>query len=336
MSDLVSLQEIEDAARRLSGVIVHTPLLPFPGTDLLLKPESLQPVGSFKLRGAYAAISGLPEVDRKNGVIAHSSGNHAQAVAYAANAVGIPAVLVVPSTTPAVKVDACRALGAEIVFVEPSIEARVETSTRLASAHGYSLIPPFDDRRVIAGQGTAGLEILADAPDVDTVLVPVSGGGLLSGIAAAIKSTRPETRVIGVEPELAADARASFEAGRRIAWPGTDTRRTIADALRIECVGELPFVHIREYVDDMVTVSEDEIREAMRLLARRARLVAEPAGAVAAAAYLGKLPEAGGGVWGTRRCVAVVSGGNVDPGLFAEVLAGADGGGDSIGGSCVT
>ncbi|MFB9836301.1 threonine ammonia-lyase [Actinoallomurus acaciae] len=321
MYDLVTVEEIEDAARRLAGVVLHTPLMAFPqapsGPSLLLKPESLQPVGSFKLRGAYNAISALPEAERKNGVIAHSSGNHAQAVAYAARAVGVPAVLVVPTTIPAIKADACRLLGAEIVYVEPTIEARVETSERLAAAHGYALIPPFDDRRVIAGQGTIGLEILAEAPDVDTVLVPISGGGLIAGIATAIKARRPETRVIGVEPELASDARASFRAGRRVSWPSADTRRTIADALRIECVGELPFEHLR-YVDDIVTVTEEEIREAMRRLARGARLVAEPGGAVATAAYLARF----GGVPGDRRkYVAVVSGGNADPALYAEVVS---------------
>ena len=163
-----------------------------------------------------------------------------------------------------------------------------ETAERLAAAHGYPLISPFDDRHVIAGQGTVGLEIIEDAPDVDAVLVPISGGGLISGVAAAIKSKRPDVQVIGVEPELAADARASFRAGRRIAWPSADTRRTIADALRVECVGELPFAHLRAYVDDIVTVSEEEIREAMRQLAQRARLVAEPGGAVATAAYLSR------------------------------------------------
>lgn len=328
MSDLVTLGEIEDAARRLDGVILHTPLVAFPAKSssaprLWLKPESLQPVGSFKLRGAYAAISRIPAVERKNGVIAHSSGNHAQAVAYAARALEVPAVLVVPSTIPAIKVDACRALGAEIVLVEPTIEARVETAGRLASAHGYALIPPFDDRHVIAGQGTIGLEILADAPEVDVVLVPISGGGLISGIATAIKSTRPEVRVVGVEPELAADTRASFRAGRRIAWPSADTRRTIADALRVECVGELPFEHLRRYVDGIVTVSEEEIREAMRQLAQRSRLVAEPGGAVATAAYLSRYAE----VPGERRTfVAVLSGGNADPKLYAEILAGGPGG----------
>jgi threonine dehydratase len=320
MPDLVTLEEIEDAARRLAGIVLRTPLVAFPSqspsdSSLQLKPESLQPVGSFKLRGAYSAISDIPEADRKNGVIAHSSGNHAQAVAYAAKAVGVPAVLVVPNTIPAIKVDACRLLGAEIVFVEPTIEARVETAERLATAHGYALIPPFDDPRVIAGQGTAGLEIIEDAPDVDTVLVPISGGGLIAGIATAVKSRRPEVRVVGVEPELAADTRASFRAGRRIAWPSAETRRTIADALRVECVGELPFEHF-QYVDDVVTVSDDEIREAMRQLARRARLVAEPGGAVATAAYLSRFAtsDAGGNY------VAVVSGGNVDPALYAEIL----------------
>jgi threo-3-hydroxy-L-aspartate ammonia-lyase len=322
MPDLVTVEEIQDAARRLDGVIIHTPLVAFSAKSpsaprLRLKPESLQPVGSFKLRGAYAAISRIPEDDRKNGVIAHSSGNHAQAVAYAARALGVEAVLVVPSTIPAVKVDACRALGAEIVLVEPTIEARVETAGRLSAAHGHVLIPPFDDRHVIAGQGTVGLEIVADAPDVDVVLVPISGGGLIAGIATAIKSIRPEVAVVGVEPELAADTRASFRAGRRIAWPSADTRRTIADALRVECVGALPFEHFRRYVDDIVTVSEAEIRAAMRQLAQRSRLVAEPAGAVATAAYLSRFAP----VPGERRdFVAVLSGGNADPRLYAEIL----------------
>jgi threo-3-hydroxy-L-aspartate ammonia-lyase len=324
MSDLVTLEEIEEAARRLEGIILPTPLVAFRAKSpsaprLRLKAESLQPVGSFKLRGAYTAISGVPEADRKNGVIAHSSGNHAHAVAYAARALGVPAVLVVPSTIPGIKVDACRVLGAEIVLVEPTIEARVETAERLSAAHGYPLISPFDDRHVIAGQGTAGLEIIEAAPDVDAVLVPISGGGLISGIAAAVKSRRPDVQVIGVEPELAADARASFRAGRRIAWPSSDTRRTIADALRVECVGELPFAHLRAYVDDIVTVSEEEIREAMRQIAQRTGLVAEPGGAVTTAAYLSRFADAPGE---RRDFVAVLSGCNADPALYAEVLRG--------------
>ncbi len=244
MSDLVTLEEIEDAARRLDGIVLRTPLVSFPtkspsAPPLRLKPESLQPVGSFKLRGAYTAISGIPEADRKNGVIAHSSGNHAQAVAYAAKALGIPAVLVVPNT---IAGDQDGRLPPRSAPRSSSSSRRsrlaCEMAERLAAAHGYPLVSPFDDRRVIAGQGTVGLEILADAPDVDTVLVPISGGGLISGIAAAIKAKQPgDARIIGVEPELAADARASFRAGRRIAWPSADTRRTIADALRVECLG---------------------------------------------------------------------------------------------------
>jgi threo-3-hydroxy-L-aspartate ammonia-lyase len=320
MADLVSLPEIEDAAERLAGVAVRTPLVPFPGagdgTTLLVKAESLQPVGAFKLRGAYATISSMPEEQRERGVVTHSSGNHAQAVAYTARALGVPAVLVMPHTTPGVKVDACIALGAEIVYVEPTAEAREETAAKLAAAHGFTLVPPYDDARIIAGQGTAGLEIVQDRPDVDVVLVPVSGGGLISGVAAAVKALRPEARVIGVEPELAADARDSMRVGRPVTWDAEKTGRTIADALRVQRVGDLPFAHMRAHVDGMVTVTEDEIRGTMRRLAREARLVAEPAGAVATAAYLHRRDELPAG----RTYVSVLSGGNVDPALFLDVM----------------
>lgn len=318
MTDLVPLEDIERAAERLAGVAVRTPLVPFPLSDppLLVKAESLQPIGAFKVRGAYATIASLPEERRKRGVVAHSSGNHAQAVAYTARALGIPVVLVIPHTTPGVKVDACIALGAEIVYVEPTLEARVETAEKLAAAHGFTIIPPFDDPRIIAGQGTVGLEIVQDRPDVDVVLVPISGGGLISGVATAVKSLRPDAKVIGVEPELAADARESLRAGRPVAWTAERTGRTIADGLRVQRVGDLPFVHIKEYVDDIVTVSEDEILQTMRRLAREARLIAEPSGAVATAAYLyrrSELPEG-------RTYVSILSGGNVDPALFLDVL----------------
>ncbi|MFB4298115.1 threonine/serine dehydratase [Actinomadura sp. NTSP31] len=323
MSDLVSLPEIERAAERLVGVTLRTPLVPFPadrsaagGPSLLVKAESLQPVGAFKLRGAYATISSLPEEQRERGVVTHSSGNHAQAVAYTARALGIPAVLVMPHTTPGVKVDACMALGAEIVYVEPTSQAREETAEKLAAAHGFTLVPPYDDARIIAGQGTAGLEIVQDRPDVDVVLVPVSGGGLLSGVAAAVKALRPEAKVIGVEPELAADARDSMREGRPVTWDAEKTGRTIADALRVQRVGDLPFAHMQAHVDGIVTVTEDEIRGTMRRLAREARLIAEPAGAVATAAYLyhrAELPAAG-------TYVSILSGGNVDPALFLDVL----------------
>ncbi|MBV9381834.1 MAG: threonine/serine dehydratase [Streptosporangiaceae bacterium] len=321
MPDLVSLGEIRDAAGRLDGVTVHTPLVPFPRQfpGLLIKPESLQPTGSFKLRGAYATISGLAADVRRRGVVAHSSGNHGHAVAYAAALLGVPAVVVVPDTAPSIKTDAIAAHGAQLVTVAPSMAARVAATRDLVDQHGYAEIPPFDDRRVIAGQGTIGLEIAEDwndRPEPGLVVVPVSGGGLISGIAAAIRALRPDTRIVGVEPELAADARDSFRQGRRVSWAASGTGRTVADALRVEQVGELPFAHIRELVTDIVTVTEDEMLEAVRRLALRARLIAEPGGAAAVAACLfhaEALPAAA-----TR--VAVLSGGNIDPALLARVL----------------
>jgi len=317
---LVSLAEIQEAARRVAPVAVRTPLVPVPRLhpDLLVKPESLQPTGSFKLRGAYTAISAHGRQARERGVIAHSSGNHGQAVAYAAALLGVHAVVVVPSTAPPVKTDAIEFYGAELVTVAPTLAARVAATEELIARHGYVLIPPFDDRRVIAGQGTIGLEIAADCPEVDLVLVPISGGGLISGIAAAIRACCPGAAVVGVEPELAADARDSFRRGERVAWPAADTQRTIADALRVERIGELPFAHLRELVTDIVTVTDDEMRTAVRLLATQARLVAEPGGAAAVAAYLfhaAELPAAG-------PPVAVLSGGNIDPALLTDILAG--------------
>jgi threonine dehydratase len=320
VASLVSVDEIRAAATRLSGVAIRTPLVPFPGADprLLLKPESLQPTGSFKLRGAYAAISALPPHLRARGVVAHSSGNHAGAVAYAAALLGVPATVVVPDNAPPVKLAPVRRLGARIVTTRPSLAARVAATEELIGRHGYSLIPPFDDRAVIAGQGTIGLEIAADCPGVDLVVVPVGGGGLISGISAAIGALCPGTRVVGVEPELAADARDSFRTGQRVAWPPQETQRTIADALRVEQIGSLPLRHLLSNVDDMVTVTEDEIRAAVRQTAAQAHLVAEPGGAVAVAACLFRandLPPA-------RTRVAVLSGGNIDPALLAGMLSG--------------
>jgi threonine dehydratase len=315
---LVTLDVIKAAARRVADVAVRTPLVPFPRLPgLFVKPESLQPTGSFKIRGAYAAISALSGERRDRGVIAHSSGNHAQAVAYAAAAMGCAAVVVIPRTAAAVKIEAARSHGARVVLVEPSLAARVRATQELASRHGYAIIPPFDNAAVIAGQGTIGLEIAADRGDVDVVLVPISGGGLISGIAAAIKAVRPAALVVGVEPELAADARDSLRAGRRIAWPADRVARTIADALRVEQVGELPFAHLRAYVHDIVTVTEAEIRGAVRRIADELRLIAEPSGAVAVAAYLyrrAELPAA-------STYVAVLSGGNIAPGLRADLLS---------------
>jgi threonine dehydratase len=318
VSHLVSVTEIRAAADRLDGVVVHTPLVPFPGTDppLLVKAESLQPTGAFKLRGAYSAISALSPSQRSRGVVAHSSGNHASAVAFAAALLSVPATVVVPSNAPQVKVEAARSRGARIVVCEPGLAARTAAVDELVARHGYTPIPPFDHRDVIAGQGTVGLEISADCPDIDLVVCPVGGGGLIAGVAAAITAANPAARVVGVEPELAADARDSLRAGRRVAWPADRTQRTIADALRVDQVGELPMLHLRAQVDDIITVTDDEIRAAMRILVSGARLVAEPGGAVAVAACLfrsDELPPA-------RRRVAILSGGNVDPAMLAGIL----------------
>jgi threonine dehydratase len=320
MADLVGLAEIRAAARWLEPVAVRTPLVPWARREprLLLKPESLQPTGSFKLRGAYTAIMASEQAARAHGVIAHSSGNHGHAVAYAAALLGVRAVVVVPRNAPKVKTEAIEYYGAELVPVEPTLAARLAATRELAARYGYVVIPPFDDRSVIAGQGTVGLEIAADCPDADLVLVPVSGGGLISGIAAAIRALCPAARVVGVEPELAADARESLRRGERVAWPAAQVQRTVADALRVEQVGALPFAHIRELVSDIVTVSEAEMLAAVRLLARQVRLVAEPGGAAAVAAWLFRIDE----LPRARTPVAVLSGGNIDPELLATVLSG--------------
>ncbi len=337
MADLVSLDEIRAAAERLRGVTVRTPLLAFPGAAaaaappaLLIKPESLQPTGAFKLRGAYNAIAALVADSRPPGVVAHSSGNHGFAVGYAAALLRVPAAIVVPDTAPPVKTDLIKSVGAELVVVAPTLAARIEASARIASDRGYAEIPPFDDRRVIAGQGTIGLEIAEDltagpgARPPAAVLVPVGGGGLVSGIAVAVKALLPGTRVIGVEPEFAADARDSLRSGARVAWEAADTVRTAADSLRVEQVGELTFPHIKALVDDIVTVSERELLEAVRRLAREGRLVAEPGGAVAVAAALFRDPAELGLIPGATAApvVAVLSGGNIDPTLLAELLGG--------------
>ena len=319
MSPVVSDAEIKAAADRLHGVAVATPLVPFPAAaPLMVKPESLQPTGAFKLRGAYNAISVLAEADRQRGVVAHSSGNHGHAVAYAARLLGVRAVIVVPETAPAIKTEAIIANGAELVTVPPTMAARLAAVRDLMDQHGYALIPPFDDPNVIAGQGTIGLEIMASQPDTDLILVPVSGGGLISGVATAARSVNPDVTVVGVEPDLAADARDSLRTGERVAWPASLTQRTVADALRVEQIGELPFAIMREQVAGIVTVTDEQMLAAVRDLATGARLVAEPGGAAAVAAWSSaraELPAA-------RRPVAVLSGGNIEPALLAQVIAG--------------
>jgi len=280
-----------------------------------LKLENLQPIGAFKLRGAYNKIASLSPEERARGVIAYSSGNHAQGVAYAARALHTKAVIVMPGNAPAIKLEATAALGAEIVKVGPGSSERQQKAEELAAQHGYAIVPPYNDEKIIAGQGTMGLEILEDMPSVETVLVPVGGGGMISGVAAAIKLSRPSVKVIGVEPALAADAQASFRSGRVVNLPAEEVTRTMADGLRTQSIGAINFEHMRTFVDDIVTVSEHEIGQAMRRLAANPKTVAEPSGAVAVAGFLFRdkeLPR------GTIH-VAVISGGNIEPGMLAEL-----------------
>ncbi|MBO4205149.1 threonine ammonia-lyase [Micromonospora echinofusca] len=310
--DLVTLDDIRSAADRVGPVVFRTPLVPAWETGLWIKPESLQPVGSFKLRGAVNAVARLDPVARARGVVTHSSGNHGQALAYAARAVGAPCTVVVPQGAPQIKIDKIRAYGAEVVLVPPS--ERLVEARRVAADTGRTIVPPYDHRDVIAGQGTIGLEIVADLPDVDVVLVPVGGGGLASGVATAVKALRPSTTVLGVEPELAADARDSLAAGEVVVWEVDRTWRTSADGLRTH-LSPLTLAHLRARLDGIVTVSEEEIAATVGRLTRDARLVAEPSGAVALAARLFRAAELPAG-----RTVAVLSGGNVDPAVLASAL----------------
>ncbi|MGH9546565.1 MAG: threonine ammonia-lyase [Terriglobales bacterium] len=321
---IVTLNDIREAQSRLHGVAVRTQLIPShihesnqvkDGRQLYLKPENLQPIGSFKLRGAYNKIASLPRNDLKSGVITYSSGNHGQGVAYAARALGVKAVIVMPGNAPAVKREATIALGAEIILVGPASSERQAKAEELAAQHGYVVVPPYNDEMIIAGQGTMGLEILEDLPDVETVIAPVGGGGMLSGIAAAIKLSKPAVKVIGAEPELAADAQASLRSGKIVESSAEQVTRTLADGLRTQSIGPLNFEHIRRYVDDIVTVSEEEIRRAMQRLATDPRTLAEPSGAVAVAAFLfhpHELPK-------TKMNVAVISGGNVEAEMLAQL-----------------
>lgn len=319
-TSLITLDDISAARARLRGVARHTPLVRMEdyGGDgrLWIKAECLQPIGSFKLRGAYNKIARLSEQDRRRGVVTYSSGNHAQGVAYAARALGIKAVIVMPSNAPEVKRVSTLALGAEIVTVGAGSEERRQRAEELSREFGYVVIPPYDDADILSGQATCGLEILEDLPEVDLVLAPVGGGGLLGGVAAAIKLTRPEARVFGVEPALAGDAAESFRDGAIASYTGAQTSRTIADGLRTQSVGERNFAHMRAFVDGILTISEEEIKAAMRRMMFSTHLVPEPSGAVATAAVLyhsHELPP-------FRNAVAVMSGGNVEPEILRQVL----------------
>ena len=308
-TELVTLDALRDAARIIEGIVVRTPLLPADdlgariGAPVWLKPETLQRGGAFKLRGAYAYIARLSAAERARGVVAPSSGNHAQAVALAAKLFGIKATAVMPTTVPAAKRAGVERLGGRVVLAGTTTADRMERAEAIVREEGGTLVPPYDHPVIIAGQGTAGLEIAEDLPDVGTVLVPVGGGGLSAGVATAIKLTVPNARVIGVEPAGAPKLSRARAAGHPVRL---ETTGGLADGLLAVEVGTAPFAHHQAYVDDVVVVPDADLRDAMRFLLDRMKLVVEPSGAITVAALMTGAARTKGSV------VAVLSGGNIE------------------------
>lgn len=315
---LVSLAEVRAAAQRLKGVVVRTPLLASDelskdvAGEVRLKCESLQRTGSFKARGANNFVLQLPDETVEKGVITYSSGNHGQAVAYAARSLGVRCVVVMPTTAPALKREGAARLGAEVMLEGTTSLERKSLAEKLATAEGLVMVPPFDHPHIIAGQGTVGLEVVEDWPDVDTFVVCVGGGGLASGCAAALRRLREDAVIVGVEPEGAASMRAALDAGGPVSLDGIDT---IADGLAPVRVGDLTWVHLRDLADDVVTVDDDAIREATRFLLMREKLVVEYSGAAAVAALRSGRVDGKG-----RKVCAVVTGGNLDPSILRDLL----------------
>jgi threonine dehydratase len=316
---MISLDDVLAAQQLIAGRLHRTPLVASAmlsariGAPLYLKLESWQKTGSFKPRGVLTKIAALSQEERARGLITASAGNHAQALAWAAGAAGLPCTVVMPETAPAAKVAATRGYGATIVF-EPTTLTVFERANALVAQHGYTFVPPFDDPAVVAGQGTVGLEILEDLPDVGTVVVPIGGGGLIAGMALALKSRRPDVRVVGVEPTGAAAMWRSQQQGQPVRL---DKVATIADGLSAPFAGALPFALVQQYVDDLALVSDTDICAAMTLILERCKLLAEPAGAAPVAALLSGAAQIKTGA----PVAVVVSGGNVDAGRLAELLA---------------
>ena len=320
----VTLADIEAAAVRLKGVAVETPLIESPalnerlGARVLIKLETLQRVGAFKFRGAYNRLVQMTPEERKRGVVAFSSGNHAQGVALAARLLGMPALIVMPSDAPAVKVGATRGYGAEIKLYDRLTESREAISAAVAAERGAIVVPAFDDPHIIAGQGTVGLELMRQADALgarlDVVVAPIGGGGLMAGTSTAVKALSPKTAVVGVEPELFDDTLRSLQAGKRILTK--PTTRSLCDALESPAPGELTFPVLQKTIADIALVSDAEVAEAMRYAFQTLKLVVEPGGSVGLAALLaGKVKLFGGKTVGL-----ILSGGNVDPDLFARVI----------------
>jgi threonine dehydratase len=314
---LVSLDDIRAAADRVRGAALRTPVLPLPwpgpppAHPFAVKCENLQPMGAFKVRGATNMLAQLPAAAKARGVVTYSSGNHGQGVAMAAQAMGLHAVIVMPTTAPAVKVEGVRSYGAEVIFAGTTSIDRQRRAEAEAAARGLTIVPPFDHPMIIAGQGTVGLELLDQVPDLGTVYVPMGGGGLVAGVAAAIKLSRPAVRIIGVEPTGAMKMRAARDAGHPVTLERT---ASIGDGIMNMRAGELTFAHVQAYVDDLVAVPDEALAAAVGWLFRTARIVAEPSGAATtAAATLGLGAPLG-------RVVAIVSGGNVQPEKFAKYI----------------
>lgn len=310
MSDLPTLDDVRAAAERITGIARVTPVVPWDAAPgVLLKMESLQPTGSFKVRGAANHLRAVAGTVR--GVITASSGNHGQAVAYVARRLGIPAVVVVPDTVNPVKEKAIRGYGAEVIRCGTTMDERYALARQVAAERGLRMVPSFDDPLVIAGQGTCGLEIVEQCPDLAAVVVPTSGGGLISGVALAIKALRPEVRVIGAEPRNVARFAASRAAGARVFVPSVDT---VCDGLRAQRPGELTWEVTAGRVDEFVAADDDTVLESVRRLCQEAHLIAEPSGAISVAVLMA-------GMVSLRPAVAVVSGGNLDPDLLVRLLA---------------
>lgn len=302
---MVTLTAIQEAADTIRAIARITPMLDvtaLAGRPLLLKCESMQPGGAFKIRGAYNMVARLTPGQRARGVVTYSSGNHGQAMALAARELGAPAVVVMPTTAPAIKVDGARAFGAEVIFAGTTSAERKMRAEQEAAERGLTMVPPFDHEWIITGQGTLGLEILEQRPEVGAVLVPVGGGGLLAGVAAAIKQSKPSVRVIGVEPSGAAAMKASLAQGHPVTLERT---ASVADGLMPVRPGDLTFAHAQKYVDEVITVEDEQIIDAVLWLFTKAKVVAEPSGAATVAAALAGMVTVPGPL------VAIVSGGNI-------------------------
>jgi threo-3-hydroxy-L-aspartate ammonia-lyase len=317
----LTLEQVKEAARRLNGRVHRTPVLTSRSLDeatgyaVFLKCENLQRAGAFKIRGALNKLLTLTVAERARGVVAFSSGNHAQGVALAARMVGTTAIICMPKDAPALKLEATRNYGAEVVFYDRLTDDREQVARRIVERTGRVLVPPYDDAAIMAGQGTAALELLEDVPSLDALLTPVGGGGLMAGCATVARALFPGLQIFGVETDTANDTYLSFRKGERVTIPPPPT---IADGIRLTTPGALTFPILQRHLTDMLLVSDAEVRTAVRFLALRARIVVEPTGAVPAAAVLGKHLPLGPGA----RVGVVLSGGNIEPSLLIDILKG--------------